>query len=255
MPDERTPTIIVDHREPDAIKALLLELGTDVQEAALDVGDYVCAENIAVERKAGLDLVNSIKDGRLFEQLTRLKDTYETAVLVMENFLDIFEDTGMRKSSIYGALLSVAINMQVILMPSAGYEDSAIIVHRLAYRAQIKEHHAVLSRKAPKGMDLEARREYIIEGLPNTGPVIAHKLLERFRTPYEVFEAIKQTKIVFTRTGRPKGIEGPLEEVEGISHKRLLELKKALFAIEEAPESQIMERESQNDDEEFARTG
>ena len=39
----------------------------------LDVADYVASERVAVERKTVIDLVNSIKDGRLFDQVKRLK--------------------------------------------------------------------------------------------------------------------------------------------------------------------------------------
>ena len=59
----------------------------------------------------------------------------------------------------------------------------------------------------------EDRRIFIIEGLVDIGPKKAKLLIEKYETPNNVFKAIKKTNITFTRTGNPKGIEGPLKEL------------------------------------------
>lgn len=64
--------IIVDQREPDYIKAQF----PDAPTALLDAGDlWVACEDdsiLLIERKTSEDLLQSIRDGRLFEQIARL---------------------------------------------------------------------------------------------------------------------------------------------------------------------------------------
>ncbi len=79
-------------------------------------------------------------------------------------------------------------------------------------------------------MTIEDRRIYIIEGLVNIGPKKAMLLIEKFRTPYNVVKAIKKTNITFTRTGNPKGIEGPLEGLTGFGWKFVQKNKEMLLS-------------------------
>jgi len=78
-------------------------------------------------------------------------------------------------------------------------------------------------------MDPSARRSYIIEGLVDTGPKKAKLLIDTFKTPHRVLKSIKHTEIIFTRTGNPKGIQGPLEQLSGFGWKYIQKNKKVLF--------------------------
>ena len=51
-----------------------------------DIADIVISEKIGIERKGGLDFPASITDNRLAEQLPRLKEAYETPILMLEGF-------------------------------------------------------------------------------------------------------------------------------------------------------------------------
>ena len=44
-----------------------------------------------------------------------------------------------------------------------------------------------------------------------------------------MFKAIKHTEITFTKTGNPKGIDGPLKELRGFSWKFVQKNKEILF--------------------------
>ena len=78
-------------------------------------------------------------------------------------------------------------------------------------------------------MSKKDRRIYIIEGLVDIGPKKTQALIDKFITPYEVFKAIKQIAITFTRTGNPKGIEGPLTDLSGFGWKFVQKNQKILF--------------------------
>ena len=169
-------------------------------------------------------------DNRLFEQLLRLKDTYETPIIIIEGLNDnILNNTGMKISSIYGALSFISYKLGISVIPTRNLEDTAIVIERIAYREQVKDDMPLLSRKSPKQMSEADRRAYIIEGLVDIGPKKAKALIEKFETPYKVFRAIKQTDVIFTRTGNPKGIEGPLKQLSGFSWKFVQKNKEILF--------------------------
>ncbi len=231
-PPKKLLHIIVDKREHKLMS--LLDKKKDIltyNSEQLDIADIIISDEVAIERKEGFDFVSSIMDNRLFEQLLRLKDTYSTPILILEGLNDtVFDKVGMKISSIYGALAFVSYKLGVSVIPTRNLEETAIVIERIAYREQVKNDMPLLSRKAPKGMTIEDRRIYIIEGLIDIGPKKAKLLIEKFKTPSNVVKAIRKTNITFTRTGNPKGIEGPLKELKGFSWKFVQKNQEILFS-------------------------
>jgi len=243
MPENNKISLIIDNRERKLMKLFDEQFENIVYEAKqLDIADIVISKDVAVERKEGYDLIASIIDNRLFEQLIRLKDTYENPILIIEGLnAKVFENIGMRISSIYGALAKISYKMGIAVIPTQNLEHTAVAIERLAYREQIKHGEAVFSRKAPKNMSEEERRIYIIEGLIDIGSKKAKQLIEAFKTPYKVLRAIKQTEILYTRTGNPKGIKGPLEKLSGFGWKFVEKNQKILFGDVKSPQKKIDE--------------
>ena len=122
------------------------------------------------------------------------------------------------------------VNGNVItVIPTTSLETTAITAERIAFREQLKKDHSILSRSAKKGMTNRERMCYIVEGLLDSGPKKAEILIDHFGSPGSVFEAIKNTKITYTRTGNPKGIAGPLEELSGFGWKFVSKNQEILF--------------------------
>lgn len=231
MSIKETVQIIIDTRETKLIEVLKKNheiVESEIQQ--LDLADIIVSKNVAIERKEGSDFIASIIDNRLFDQLMRLKETYPNPVLILEGLTDeVFENTGMNIKSIYGALAFISYKLGIAVIPTRNLEDTAIVVERIAYREQVKDEMPVLSRSAPKSMDTFERRCFILEGLLDIGPTKAEQLIERFKTPFRVFEAIKFTKILYTRTGNPKGIQGPLDTLKGFGWKFIQKNKKLIL--------------------------
>ncbi|MBA7639380.1 hypothetical protein ES703_47038 [subsurface metagenome] len=237
--------VIVDNREQKLMA--LLDKKKDVityESKQLDIADIVVSSEVAIERKEGFDFVASIMDNRLFEQLLRLKDTYQYPILLLEGLNnEVFENTGMKiSSSIYGALSFISYKLGISVIPTRNLEDTAIVIERIAYREQVKDAMPIFSRKAPKAMSKKERRSFIIEGLADIGSKKASTLIARFKTPYEVFKAIKHTEITYTRTGRVKGIIGPLENLTGFGPIFVEKNQKILFGKKrKSPQKKINE--------------
>ncbi len=235
--------VIIDNRERKLMK-LLEEKYPNIKFEAkqLDIADIVISEDVAIERKEGFDFVASIMDNRLFEQCLRLKETYTTPILILEGLNDnVFENTGMKIASIYGALAFISYKLGTSVIPTRNLDDTAIVIERIAYREQIKDGAFILSRKAPKSMSIEERRTFIVEGFVDIGPKKAKSLIDKYETPYRVFKAIQQTEITFTRTGNPKGIKGPLSELSGFGWKFVEKNKEMLFGKIKDPQKRITE--------------
>jgi len=234
--------VIIDNRE-QKLKHLLDKRKDTItyDSEQLDIADIVISEDVAIERKEGADFISSIMDNRLFEQLMRLKDNYKHSILILEGLNDaVFENTGMKISSIYGALSFISYKLGISVIPTRNLEDTAIVIERIAYREQVKDGMPLLSRKAPKSMSKKERRTFIIEGLVDIGPKKAKALVDRYKTPHQIFKAIKHTEILYTKTGNPKGIEGPLADLTGFGWKFIEKNKKLLFGKQKkSPQKRI----------------
>ena len=243
MTDKNTIFLIIDNRERKLMKIFDEEYQNIHYEARqLDIADVVISKDVAIERKEGYDFIASIIDNRLFEQLIRLKDTYENPILIIEGLsIDVFENIGMRISSVYGALAKISFKMGIAVIPTPNLKHTAVAIERLAYREQIKNGEIVFSRKAPKNMSEEERRVYILEGLIDIGSKKAKSLIEKFKTPYKALRAIKQTEIIYTRTGNPKGIKGPLQRLSGFGWKFIEKNQQILFGEVKSPQKKIDE--------------
>ncbi len=223
--------VIIDHRE-NKLKSILDKKKDSItyESQQLDIADIVISSDVAIERKEGFDFVSSIMDNRLFEQLLRLKDTYQSPILILEGLNDnVFENTGMKISSIYGALSFISYKLGISVIPTRNLEDTAIVIERIAYREQVKDNMPLLSRKAPKELSKKERRTFIIEGLVDIGPKKAKTLIDKYKTPHLVFKSIKHTEITYTKTGNPKGIQGPLSDLTGFGWKFVEKNQKILF--------------------------
>ncbi len=223
--------LIIDNRE-QKLKALLDKKKDTItyESKQLDIADVVISSEVAIERKEGFDFVTSIMDNRLFEQLLRLKEAYEYPILILEGLNDeVFENTGMNITSIYGALSFISYKLGISVVPTRNIEDTAIVVERIAHREQVKDSMPIFARRAPKQMSKKERRSFIIEGLVDIGAKKAKTLIDKFKTPYQVFKAIKHTEILYTKTGNPKGIRGPLESLTGFGWKFVEKNQKLLF--------------------------
>ncbi len=222
----RTPKIMMDYREPSDIKAWLEKEGIVVEQGRLEVGDYSVSEDVIVERKAGNDLTSSIMDNRLFEQVNRLYESASNPILIIEDFNSIFDNTDMNPASIFGALVYIAWRFSLPVIPARHWRDTALILKRLAIRVQVKDEDPILARGVPKLMTLDERKAFLLEGLIGVGPKTATKLIDELKSPMSVFKAIQDSTILYTKTGNPKGIDGPLANIKGIGPKFLLENKK-----------------------------
>ena len=77
--------VIVDMREfRSELPSMLHKRGFHIEPVTLEVGDYVLTPNICVERKSLNDLIESLANGRLYNQCSSMSRSYKTPVLLIE---------------------------------------------------------------------------------------------------------------------------------------------------------------------------
>ncbi len=178
-------TVFVDKRENRNVISELERL-CKTKKKVLDTADYICSERVAVERKTDSDFVSSIMDGRLFSQLSRMKEIYEKPVLLIERN---GYQSGIHPNSIRGALASVALDFSIPILWSESFIDTANIIFQIAKREQNNCKKTFPIRSGKKAAACSDVQEFIVAGLPAVNRVLAKRMLKEFGTLSALFSS------------------------------------------------------------------
>ena len=193
-PEDEIPpdnlVIYVDHREAKSgVVRELSNLGVKMKFSTLDVADYQISEDIGVERKSAQDFTSSIIDKRLYKQAKDLSEQFSKPVIIIEG--ENMYAGGLHPNAVRGSLASLAIDYSIPIIPTRSPEDTAAMIYRLAMRELEKGSMDAPLRTEKKPLSLQEQQIFIIESLPNVGPVTARKLLEKFGSVKGVINAEK----------------------------------------------------------------
>lgn len=184
--------IMIDQREPDYIKSQF----PDVAITLLDVGDaWVACDDghiLMVERKTSDDLLSSLRDGRLFEQISRLvnpritqqlrgeRQTHWPYLIITGTFAPDHNgkvytgrETGWSWNAVQGALLTIQ-ELGCYVVHCASDTEYANTVKMLANRKR-DEVVDILPQK--EALPVDAKSVFLM-GLPGIGLERARQILE-----------------------------------------------------------------------------
>lgn len=164
----------------------------EVHVERLVVGDYEVNEQLLVERKTLLDLVTSIKTGRLFAQLYRLVQTNRPCALLLEGTSADLEHSGMRREAIQGAMMQITLFMQIPVLRAMDAAESAYLLLLAARQLHALGAHRAKSPKRYQPTRItrkEKQQLFFLQGLPGVGLTRARLLLEKFGNVREVLAA------------------------------------------------------------------
>jgi Fanconi anemia group M protein len=205
------PIVYADSREGNSkVIRHLAEMEIDVKVQPMAVADYQVSDEVAIERKTAKDFVDSIIDKRLFKQARELSEEFKKPLLILEGD-DLY--AGMvNANAIRGSIASIAIDFGISIIPTRNAQDTAAMIKRIAVREQNGERTPVQIRTDKKPVSLLEQQLFIVESLPNIGPVNAKNLLEHFGTVGNIINAS----------------EKELQEVEGIGKKTAENIRKVI---------------------------
>ena len=185
--------VYVDEREKRSgvPKILREKYGIVVVWQQLPVADYLVSERVAIERKSVRDLINSLKDGRLFNQAKRLRDAYEKPFFLIEGDWGILKYSERAAQGIPSALASLEYDFNIGVLYAPTKEDSARVIKFLASREQGEGKRKTLIRTMgkPPISEVSEWQKFLVQCLPGIGAVLAERLLDKFGTVRDVFNA------------------------------------------------------------------
>jgi len=181
-------TIICDNRETaSAVVRALSLMGVGLKLEQLAVADYILSERVGIERKSAKDFNDSIKDGRLFNELIELKNNFVRPILILEG--DPFMNSNINQNALYGAITSVILNLGITIYKTNDPSDSAMFIYQLAKKEQSDSKKEVKLRFDKKPLEISSLLEYIVAGIPGINALRAKNLLKELQSLQEIFNA------------------------------------------------------------------
>ncbi|MDE1845970.1 MAG: hypothetical protein KGH53_01670 [Candidatus Micrarchaeota archaeon] len=195
-----SPKVIVDNRERNLeIIEGLENNGMALSFAQLPVGDYILSDRICVERKTSSDLEGSVMSGRLFEQLDRLRSSFEKPMLVIEG-------NGFRLGSsvILGTALKIYIEYGIPILWSESAMETADILSAISKREQEHKSHEPRMQGLKKAYTEDQWQLLILSSIPGVGTKLAKNLLEHFKSIKNIVMADTEELTKIEKIGKKK---------------------------------------------------
>jgi Fanconi anemia group M protein len=181
---ENKVVIVSDFREKEVIENLK-RLGATVNEQSLEVGDFICSENVAVERKSYDDFISSIIDGRVFEQAENLKKNFKKPIIIIEGYSNReFNDNAFK-----AAVASLIVDFNVSLLNTRNEFETAKNIFWIAKKEQGGRNAEVSIRVGKKPKDERKLVEFIFSSLPGISNKTARKIMDNFNSPKDFFSS------------------------------------------------------------------
>jgi ERCC4-type nuclease len=188
--------------------------GVTVTVKRLRTGDYLIEGKALLERKRVPDFLESLRQGRLFSQATRLADSPCRPFLILEGPSQEWRRAGVTREGIQGALVTLAVGFGIPVLRSQDEEETARLILFTARQLHSSAKVAI-RRPARRVRGKRARQVHILTGIPKVGTTRAIRLLDRFGT------------IEGVMTASP----GSLAEVDGIGKQTAQQIH---WAVHEA---------------------
>ncbi len=172
--------IIMDNRERnEEILSCLKSKGVLIEYGQMPVGDYALSERVCIERKTESDLQNSVINSRLFDQLERLRQSFEKPMLVIEHDSAGFN---LGANVMLGLVASLYLDYGIQVIHSKGPADTADIICAIAsreQRANVNEPRLVGIKRAYSDYQWQI---LVLRSIPGVGEKLARDMLKRFKS-------------------------------------------------------------------------
>lgn len=184
--------IIVDIHEKDSLIIAELKSNKEIELEikSLKIGDYLIGETI-IERKTTGDFIHSMLSKRLIEQLNQMKQYKQKLLIIEGDILDLYrKDTKINPNAIRGFILSILTNQKADIIFTKDDKDSADYLITLAKQQLKPKTLSSLHSRIPKTKG--EQKKYILEAFPNIGPKTSERLIKRFKTLNNIFNASEE---------------------------------------------------------------
>jgi ERCC4-type nuclease len=185
--------ILCDDREPKEIYYQLEnKLNLNVRRLRLERGrgDY-CFSDIVMERKTIEDLIASLYDNRLWDQLKAMKEHMPDCYVIIEGRLPVpyTRELYTLHKKLSGIIVGITKGFKIPTIPSDNMSHTAYIVGEFFVRSSTDKKDYLRPVKKSSGPEPEDIKSDILSALPGIGRRKADQLLEAFGSVRGVAEA------------------------------------------------------------------
>ena len=184
----------------------LTEAGIHVDVRSLDVGDYwiptLKEKDLLIERKTAFDLIRSVRDRRLWDQLRLLSNLEDVIPIVLLEGSPTLVKKFSRwsENSITQILWSISLDWNMKFMFTPSWRWTVISLSQRCKQENEKKKFRIypLRTKIKREMSDDEAARYLVEGLPGVSAILADRMLREFHTALNVFTATEEQ---LTRVG------------------------------------------------------
>ena len=138
--------------------------------------------------KNHLHFLNSLINGKLFSQISKLRDAYSRPMLIIEGE-GLLTKRNIKHNAIFGSLVSIMIDYGIPIFTTKDDIETANILSLAAKREQKKDKKSVSIRGEKTSMSIQEQQQFIVEGLPNVSSILAKRLLSKFGSIKSIINA------------------------------------------------------------------
>ncbi|MCS5535080.1 MAG: helix-hairpin-helix domain-containing protein, partial [Candidatus Poseidoniales archaeon] len=235
--------VSIDHREgKSALAARLRQEGLTVEVVNLPVGDVKISDRILIERKGTRDFVDSLLDGRLLDQATRLVSAAPRAMLVLEGS-DLFQHRAVHGQAIMGALATLTFDYGLPVVTSSDTAETARFIAVSARReSKMLEH---LSANAQARLRASEHPDHFNDASENSAIIAADSVADGDRDTTGPILDAASGPLSEARQHEAHGItRSMLEQVPGIGPAlaaRILDRWPTMAALAGATDEEIVQ--------------
>ncbi len=193
QPNPKNPIIIDTREKQSLIAANLLQKNANIKFELLEIGDYLI-NNIIIERKTLSDLLQSMINKRLFNQLQEIKK-YPHYILLVEGNKETEIPENM-KNPFKGLLLSIITQDKIPIIFTKNQEETADYLILLAKKFEKQIQEAGI-RQSKSQKPLQEQKQFILEGFPGIGPKLAKQLIKDYSSLNKIFAlSIEELRLI-----------------------------------------------------------
>jgi len=218
--------IVIDVGEPPKVFEMFEKKGIPYIRAEIKM--FYCAkcEKIYIQQPEVCEWL----DKSLHAQAAKMAKYYSGWKFVfLEGFISVMVDDPHHKRSIKAWIRSMRVTLRKYDVCMWQCDDLSQLVDEV-FRVEQKsgEQPKIYDKIDDKYKGWSDSKKFICK-LIDVSDKKADILLEEFKHPVGIIEAILSSGVTFTKTGNPKGVVGPLESVKGFGPKFIIKNKKMLY--------------------------
>jgi len=194
IPTDGKVLVVIDDRERSSLVPEELKNSgqIDLRFERLLVGDYCVDGAVVFERKTASDFADSLVDGRLFLQASRLAASALRTAYILEGTALEWSALGPSREALQGAFITLMLIFDIPVLRSTDPADSARLIifagHQLM-RLRDPHHAPYRQRKAKRR---RPRQLGVLRGLPGIGPDRAQRMFRAIWHASSLFQRVKR---------------------------------------------------------------